>query len=437
MELFNRSLLNESLEHTLSRIPRRLKNSVTQIDILNWLDNFKAEEYDMALSVLEAVEYVSESELVEFLQVRLTTLFTDLPKDRKVYIIPIADYGKSSTLLVYYLKKTPFYRAYSSMMDIIPDYNKLKNKLKTSKIENPTVVLFDDFMGSGKSLYSYTNTFVIPQFAKYNIEPEYIVLCIYYLEKSKRYLEDKIGQDIKIIGEIRNASFERGASPFTGNQRLLIRDFAHHYGKDIFATENPYKTHPLGFENSQALVVFPYNPPNNTIPILWASRFSVAENRYWKPLFPRVPEAKIESAKKLRSDFAFEMALLRTTQLESLFYTGKVNASFASRSFIQNTDFKTFAYIRLKMQRRSESVICQLLGVTMDDLDMIKNEAIKRGVFNTDLDFTDFGRKSYDSIMDILTSFKKKVAEFSKPIPEDKEILYLPKVFRGQKKELN
>ncbi len=43
------------------------------------------------------------------------------------------------------------------------------------------------------------------------------------------------------------------------------------------------KRHPLGYEDSQATVVFYQSCPNNTLPILWS------RNNGWFPLFPRFP----------------------------------------------------------------------------------------------------------------------------------------------------
>jgi len=43
---------------------------------------------------------------------------------------------------------------------------------------------------------------------------------------------------------------------------------------------------PLGWENSEALVVFPENIPNNSLPILYKEGRKYQE-RPWTPLFPR------------------------------------------------------------------------------------------------------------------------------------------------------
>lgn len=58
-----------------------------------------------------------------------------------------------------------------------------------------------------------------------------------------------------------------------------IQSIAEDYGMRLKPTK------PLGYENSQMLVVFHDNCPNNTLPILWAS--SAQPDFYWNPLFPR------------------------------------------------------------------------------------------------------------------------------------------------------
>ena len=47
------------------------------------------------------------------------------------------------------------------------------------------------------------------------------------------------------------------------------------------------KNHPLGHENSEALVVFPSNAPNNTLPVFYKTGRRY-EGKLWNPLFPRV-----------------------------------------------------------------------------------------------------------------------------------------------------
>ena len=58
-------------QYRIRNICKRLKNSVTSLDILNWLQNFKNYEIDKALSVLEKLEYITESEIIELYDYKL------------------------------------------------------------------------------------------------------------------------------------------------------------------------------------------------------------------------------------------------------------------------------------------------------------------------------------------------------------------------------
>lgn len=66
----------------------------------------------------------------------------------------------------------------------------------------------------------------------------------------------------------------------TAADRIRARDIAQRFGAQL------EKNQPLGFEDSQALVVFPDNVPNNTLPILYKEG-QLQNGHLWRPLFPR------------------------------------------------------------------------------------------------------------------------------------------------------
>ena len=66
----------------------------------------------------------------------------------------------------------------------------------------------------------------------------------------------------------------------TAEERIAARELAGEVGAVL------EKHHPLGWEGSQALVVFPDWAPNNSLPILWKEGRSY-KGRLWTPLFPR------------------------------------------------------------------------------------------------------------------------------------------------------
>jgi|GEM_PF-3346092 len=65
-------------------------------------------------------------------------------------------------------------------------------------------------------------------------------------------------------------------------QRLRIKSLAEKYGRLL------YPSHPLGYDNTQSLLVFPHNTPNNTLPVIWAGpNNEKAPGKLWSPLWER------------------------------------------------------------------------------------------------------------------------------------------------------
>lgn len=62
----------------------------------------------------------------------------------------------------------------------------------------------------------------------------------------------------------------------SSGERLKANDLAFKFGERL------EKNHPLGYSNSQSLVVFERSCPNNTLPIIWK------EKNKWVPLFRRI-----------------------------------------------------------------------------------------------------------------------------------------------------
>ena len=66
-------------------------------------------------------------------------------------------------------------------------------------------------------------------------------------------------------------------------QREKIKAICEKYGKKL------YPKGPLGYEDCQGLLVFPYTVPNNTLPIIWAGPESESTiTEHWRPLFIRI-----------------------------------------------------------------------------------------------------------------------------------------------------
>lgn len=206
---------------------------------------------------------------------------------------------------------------------------------------------------------------------------------------------------------------------------LPYRKFCYDYGKNLFTTYNKKEKkdeiHTLGYKNSQALIVFAYNPPNNTLPIIWSSN-------NWIPLYPRVSQNKMSKSKAIRKKMAHEIGLIKETEISNVFYSGKKDLGWKTINFITKTDFITYSIIKMIKQRRTLPVICQILGITENDYKDIISK--KRDIFLSANSLTDYGNEIYLETKKQLKLIKKEITNNNSKF-EIKKNNYLPKNFKG------
>ena len=145
------------------------------------------------------------------------------------------------------------------------------------------LVLIDDFSGSGQTLIDglKKNLDLLLQANKLGINIILITLVGFdqarvkienFIHKSGLegdvYFCDELGSEIKAFSE-ESTVF---ADP---HERDRARQVAETKGVML------ERKHPLGYADTQALVVFSQSCPNNTLPILWS------RNSAWSPIFPR------------------------------------------------------------------------------------------------------------------------------------------------------
>ena len=421
-------------ELTINRIElivKELKNSVSGIDILNWLNNFKQEDRSKALTILSKLEYISEYELIELLNERLKKILLSTSKDCNFIIHPIGEYGKSGTLMIYYIRKTPCFIENLMRFEFFESYNSFKKNKKNSKIKsNSVLIVLDDFLGSGFSLINYYKTYISPQVIAIPQIIEQYLVSIYHLDKAEKNIKRELGSNLKLISERKFPAFSDTTSIFGYRAKMLpIRELAFKYGKNLFSISNretkKVEFFPLGYENSQALIIFPYNPPNNTLPIIWSSKAG------WKPLYPRSQSEKINRSKALRKGLAHVLGLLHhSSEASEVLFSGSRDLGWKSFNFITKTDFTIFAILNMLKQKRPVGIICQELGIAESDFQNYIAEGVIRDIFNPDGSITIFGEKIYNDALK-----KLKYLKIEKNATKEFKIFdinYVPKIFNGR-----
>ena len=418
------------LKRVEDAIAFRLKNTLSIYEVLDWLSNFKLAELDFAIQILERVEVYSDKELFELWDDRLKTLLGHFDPATSFFVHPVEEFGKSGTLMVYYFRKTKTYINNQKRFTFFESSTILKKAIKKGELsKNAVFVLIDDFSGSGKSIIDYYNHAIKQQFRVKHSISKFVVITLFSLREADENISKKLSELLHIT-ETKIKAFPKRGSVF-GSNMLSVRKFAYGYGVNLFSTtdRNTGKliNHPLGFENSQALIVFPYNPPNNTLPIIWS-----IENNF-HPLFARSPSFKISEAKRIRKELAYNISLLKHSEKEN-FRSGQKQKGERTISFTSKVDFLNFGILFLKRQRRSKPTICQILGITQSDFDAIIHNLIKANLLDDSENFTEHGDNIYlDVIKKLRLQRENNRIVTNDSVPEENSP-YFPENFKGRSK---
>jgi hypothetical protein len=149
-------------------------------------------------------------------------------------------------------------------------YQELLTKPKSKRIKKvETIVFIDDFSGSGNTIINY-----FQKLLPFLEDKKIVIYCIHVMEEAEqnilRFAEENISSNKIYLKYSCKSTKILNDSP---ELREVIRKFE---------KEDINSSFPLGYDESEALVTFYRNSPNNTISSYW-SHFE----GYWSALFPR------------------------------------------------------------------------------------------------------------------------------------------------------
>lgn len=397
----------------LSTLRYRFDEQITESDILNWLYNFEESDWESALTLLDQVSYYSENRCINVLEAGLIEILetnTKLP----IAIIPIAGVGKSGGVMAYYIKK------------LLGQSTIIKNKGIQCQLHTDsdtlngahTIVLLDDFLGSGKSALNFYKNIKnrIPEGSSVNC------LSVAYMEKAENCLKK---EKIKLYGDCHIPAFRRKKSVFGYLPKMkIIKDFAIKYGSLLY-DKKPYKkdmdlyTGPLGYANCQALICFDHTTPNNTLPILWASNKRKDNGNNWRPLFPRMIYDRIKRDDDYKKRKYYWISIARKLS------NGNISHIFNT---YDKDSILLLGLLHCIYHKRSDSYIRILLEITNSEFVTLKENAIKKGMLTETGSISDEGRKIY---LNIKKEEFKIIPLIEKNEDNKKKAVYLPKEFLG------
>src|SRR6267142_1419551 len=240
-------------------------------DILRWLENFEPSEVDDAFLLMEKIQHHGENAIRETIADLSDELMNILGEDlKRSLFLPLGLSPSSSGAIFLY--------------EFRHDLALSEHQFSTwpCKIDSDVraLVFFDDLIGSGSQAVRF--------FREYLSELRQKVLYVSlfaFARGLKRVQEDSgfrtVLTGVRLSDEYR--AFTEDSMIFRdATQRLRIKSLAEKYGKRL------YPSHPLGYDDTQSLVVFSHNTPNNTLPVIWAgSKNEKVVGERWFPLWER------------------------------------------------------------------------------------------------------------------------------------------------------
>lgn len=179
-------------------------------------------------------------------------------------------------------------RIYKQENNLLPSNSIHFSNIRTSlpdMQEIKYILCVEDVVGSGEDMIHMLQE-LQESIGEYLTAQEITVavLCICGLEDGLTALRKKMGslpfKTLLFCFEAHEKCFAKPPEAWFADENWKeIREIALKYGKKLKPSQ------PLGYKDSQMLVVLHDNCPNNTLPIIWAS--STQTNFYWRPLFPR------------------------------------------------------------------------------------------------------------------------------------------------------
>jgi hypothetical protein len=162
---------------------------------------------------------------------------------------------------------------------------------RSVELRDPSIsryIFIDDFCGSGKQGIAYSRDIV--EEIK-NLKPD--ALTAYYVLFATENGISKIRNETKFDAARGIYELDSSFKCFSTESRYFLnkiteidKPFCERMAKQYGERMVPAK-HALGFDDSQLLIGFHHNTPDNTLPIIWFNEPSVIQ---WKPIFRRYPK---------------------------------------------------------------------------------------------------------------------------------------------------
>lgn len=397
----------------------RFYNQITPYDVIRWLFNFEDEDVELAVLLLEHVIFLRDDDV----KGRLYEQILKLPKDRTKHIVPLGKPGKSGAAISYWIHGLMKRNDLQSMIfhSSVEAFISYRNSVAWETL-NDAVVYVDDFIGSGGSVVT-----ALSSLDKKNVRPEVLsdassgrLYAIAAIVMDNGY--SRITQDISgavILGDSYCKGFNPHKKVFGSYFKTkAVREMCYKYGEQL------YKGCPLGYENTQSLVLMQHSSPNNTVPVLWSDK--QYQGRNWIPLVPRNNLLKIKRA------YTDRTSVNRWLSCLNKIFVGRSESVDFGLLFTKSNFNLVFILICL-IRRKSEAFIYNAMGISFVEMERLWQEGMDKGIWDSKHNPTSLALNEYKDAMKRYKILRDEGRQEFSLILDEKDNIYMPETFRGVK----
>lgn len=292
--------------------------------IKSWLSNkeFQTESsvgniiYEEAFQLLKYIDYNSLATIYEKNKANAAQILPMIKSDiSTTFIFPLGESSADGG--------TQYIKTYTEELSIEKSNANGKYSFNysffTKKVNVRNIILVDDFIGSGDTITKFISRNIKAfNFTRSNNIKVYLV-CLYC---NKDIFDKYDGKEFtKIIAstilDSRYKIFNKASYFVKENENSnSIKKWCQKIGKSL------YSPGPLGYKDSQYLIAFENNTPNNTLPIIWAGNDSESmAGVKWIPLFPRKKPKTIKRSQILNDRIIPKLFSSKIIDANDLLYT--------------------------------------------------------------------------------------------------------------------
>lgn len=411
--------LSKEIEKRIENIVSvRFYNQITPYDVIRWLFNFDDEDVELAVQLLEHVVFLRDDDV----KGRLYEQVMKLPKDRTKHIVPLGKPGKSGAAISYWIHGLMKRNDLQSMNfhSSVEAFISYRNSVAWETL-NDVVVYVDDFIGSGGSVVEALSL------DKKRVRPEvlsdacsgrlYVVAAIVMDNGYSKITKDISGA--VILGDSHCKGFDPHKKVFGSYFKTkAVREMCYKYGEQL------YKGCPLGYENTQSLVLMQHSSPNNTVPVLWSDK--QYQGRNWIPLVPRNNLLKIKRA------YTDRTSVNRWLSCLNKIFVGRSESVDFGLLFTKSNFNLVFILICL-IRRKSEAFIYNAMGISFVEMERLWQEGIDKGIWDSKHYPTSLALNEYKDAMKRYKILRDEGRQEFSLILDEKDNIYIPETFRGVK----